>query len=132
MENSTIKALLTGVNVLIFVFALTVAITLMTGIINLSNNATDIIKVTNTNALKEISDESELKRIINGNEVLKYNTKKQENINDLQKYNIHVKVLGTNYTLKDFCYDNQVKDILSMEFTLTVVNDIDIYLTQEI
>lgn len=123
MENSAIEALLTGVNVLIFVVALTVAITLMVGVVNLSNTASDIAKNTNTNALKEIRDGVEPERIINGKELLKYNTKSSGNsgTNDLSKYTIMVEdPPRTPDNLADYCSSTLTKTILSSNYTMQV------------
>lgn len=124
MENSSLEALMTGVNILIFVVALTIAITLMTGVINLSNIASENVKETRTNALKETNYESELQRIINGKEVLKLNMKKSEaEINDLSRYEILVIVAGAPQPLSEFCNNYTVKAILSMKFMLIGMND---------
>lgn len=124
MENSSLEALMTGVNILIFVVALTIAITLMTGVINLSNIASENVKETRTNALKETNYESELQRIINGKEVLKLNMKKSEaEINDLSRYEILVIGAGAPQPLSEFCNNHTVKAILSMKFMLIGMND---------
>lgn len=85
MENAGIEALIIGVNVLIFVAALSVAIMLMVNVLDMSNTANDIIKSNNKGSLVETKDVEYIK-VISGQELLKYHTK---NIKD-----IYVKPLG--------------------------------------
>lgn len=79
MENSGVEALIIGVNILIFVAALSIAIMLMINVLNMSNTANDIIKLNNKGSLVETKN-VDYTKVISGQELLKYYTKNIENV----------------------------------------------------
>ncbi|MBR5227883.1 MAG: hypothetical protein IKV94_04510 [Clostridia bacterium] len=69
MESPASEALIIGMNVFVFVIALTCGVMLMTTVLNMSEVANDIIKDTSTSSLLELYGEGE-ERLYTGDELL--------------------------------------------------------------
>lgn len=109
MENAGIEALIIGVNVLIFVAALSVAIMLMVNVLDMSNTANDIIKSNNKGSLVETKD-VDYTKVISGQELLKYYTKNIDNIF----------VTDTSTSLSDYIVSKNLNDILEKKYLITM------------
>lgn len=70
MENSGYEAIIIGLNVFIFIIALSVSINLMSSVNELADVANDVIKMEN-DSMNKVENDTE--RIITGKELLFYN-----------------------------------------------------------
>lgn len=122
MENAGIEALIIGVNVLVFVAALSVAIMLMVNVLDMSNTANDIIKSNNKGSLVETKDVNYIK-VISGQELLKYYTK---NIG-----NITVKVGVTPYSLTNYINTYNIENIVTKKYKIEMGTNVSEFVFEE-
>ncbi len=91
MENSAYEALITGVNVSIFIIATTIAILLFTTVIDLSDLANTSVKKGESGSV--IVDGAQIEnRIVTGSELLGYYTNYEKNKTNMQKQKDILKV----------------------------------------
>lgn len=115
MENSAVDAILIGINVFIFIIALTFAIMLMSTVLDMSNAALQEVKTTSKSSILE-SIVSIDKKIIKGSDVyayyLQYLVHKEGNLSS-EKYSLYIKRITDNTETKlvydiDLIEDNTV------------------------
>lgn len=104
MENSAFEALIIGVNLSIFVIATTIAITLFSTVLDLSEVANNTIQNKSSgSAIIESKEASE--RIITGSELISYYTNNVKNSNAMQneKDTLYVYYTpATNISLEEY------------------------------
>lgn len=122
MENSAFEALMIGVNVFVFIIALSAAILLMSNVIDMVNfaNAQAVVGMNGTIA-EEIGIVNE--RIYKGSKMLTYYREQIERI-ELEKsesqYDFKVKLdkLGQEKDLKAYIETESIKNYLNKDFLL--------------
>lgn len=83
MDESTQQAVQLGVNLTIFIVALSISITLLIGVRNVAEKAFEYDATISTGA-RVLSVESKEKRIVSGNELLSYYANYMTNINNME------------------------------------------------
>lgn len=122
MEQSAFEALMIGVNVFVFIVALSAAIMLMSSVIDMVNFANEraIVGMNGTLA-QSVGVVNE--RIYTGAQMLTY-YRKQLEIQDTGKqesdyvFNVKLSELGQEKTLERYMQTSNMKDYLNKEFTL--------------
>lgn len=133
MDESTQQAIQLGVNITIFVVALSVGITLMMGVRNVADKAFEYDASIPTGS-RIVTTESNKARTIKGYEILSYVTNYMIDINHVNsgKFNIVIEKLNGNIVKKsDFnvvTYDNVEKNLINIK---ELLNDEDVDLTKE-
>lgn len=126
MENSGVEALIIGVNILIFVAALSIAIMLMINVLNMSNTANDIIKLNNKGSLVETKN-VDYTKVISGQELLKYYTKNIENV-------LVEDAFGQNTLTNHISTTSNLRSILTKKYKIGMeeIGGIDTFVFKEI
>lgn len=111
MESSGYEAVIIGLNILIFIVALSISINLMVSVNSLSEVANNIMGQRNDGMNVTIEQKT---RKISGQELLYYNSDEYTE----KKYNIQVRVGGSNSSLQDYIQSENINTILTSNYTL--------------
>lgn len=122
MEHSAYEAIMIGVNVFVFIAALSAGILLMSSIIDMVNFANEQAVVGMNGSLAE-SVGVVTERVYTGAQMLSYYRREIEGqnlANAQSKYTFNVKLdrLAQEKTLKNFIENQVIKDYLNKEFIL--------------
>lgn len=131
MENSAYEALITGVNVTIFIVATTIGIMLFTTVLDLSDLANkDVIKATTGSIM--IDGQQVEKRIVTGTELLAYYTNYEKNKAAMQNAKDILKVIdGTTQNLSEYIENGKITQSLANKNFELYLESVDAITNQE-
>ena len=114
MEKTAYDAFITGINILIFVLALTITINLMVSVRKMSDTANDIMK-NDFGSMVETEDDTD--RILTGQELLYY--AKDLDLNGKYKFYYN----NTSTSLETYINTNHINTILNYKYSLSYVDE---------
>ena len=130
MEQSAFEALMIGVNVFVFIIALSAGMFLMTSVLDMAEYAnTSAITGMNGSLADSVGDVHE--RTYSGNQLLSYYRRVMQG--GQSKYNFMIKLsnIGTEKTLKSYVETESIYNYMDSEFELQykgVVNNKETYI----
>ena len=127
MEQSAYEAIITGVNVFIFIIALSAGIMLMTSILDMAEYANENAVIGMNGSLAESVGTVE-ERVYSGEQILSYYRRVSNN----SKYDFRIKTseLGSEQTLSSYIESESVYNYINDKFELQykgVINEKDTY-----
>lgn len=117
MEQSALDAIMIGVNVFIFIIALTAGVLLMSNIIDMVNFANDQAIVGMNGTLAETVG-LVTERTYTGAQMLRYYREKVENEKFAYDFKVKLSENGQEYSIEKFVQTINISTYLNKEFTL--------------
>ena len=117
MEQSAYEALMIGINVFIFIMALTAGVLLMSNVIDMVNFANERAIVGMNGTLAE-SVGVLTERTYTGSQMLKYYKEKIALNNNSYDFKVKLSEIGQEYSLKNYIQSEDISNYLTKEFIL--------------
>ena len=116
MEQSAFEAVMIGVNVFVFIIALTAGILLMTNILDMADYANQNVVTGMNGALAEVVGNVE-ERVYSGSQILTYYRRMIEEPE--LKYDFKIKIAATEHSLKNYIETQPLNDYIDSYFELS-------------